>query len=47
MEVSGTPIAREIEQLLTKTGFITFAPEWLTGNLNLDSSNFMHLYVEP
>lgn len=27
------------------TGFMTFCPEWLTGNTNLDSSNFMHLYA--
>ncbi|RDL35409.1 uncharacterized protein BP5553_07340 [Venustampulla echinocandica] len=26
-------------------GFMTFAPEWLTGNQNLDSSNFMFLWV--
>ncbi|KAL1870809.1 hypothetical protein VTK73DRAFT_2438 [Phialemonium thermophilum] len=26
-------------------GFMTFCPEWLTGNLNLDSSNFMYLWV--
>jgi len=26
-------------------GFMTFAPEWLTSNLNLDGSNFMYLYV--
>jgi hypothetical protein len=25
-------------------GFITFCPEWLTGNENLDGSNIMHLY---
>jgi hypothetical protein len=24
---------------------MTFAPEWLTGNQNLDSSNFMFLWV--
>jgi hypothetical protein len=27
------------------TGFMTFAPEWLTGNQNLDGSNFMFLWV--
>lgn len=27
------------------TGFMTFAPEWLTGNLNLNGSNFMFLWV--
>lgn len=27
------------------TGFMTFCPEWLTGNINLDSSNFMYLWV--
>ena len=26
-------------------GFMTFAPEWLSGNPNLDSSNFMYLWV--
>ena len=26
-------------------GFITFCPEWLTANANLDSSNFMYLWV--
>jgi len=24
---------------------MTFCPEWLTGNINLDSSNFMYLWV--
>ena len=24
---------------------MTFCPEWLTGNVNLDSSNFMYLWV--
>jgi len=28
-----------------RLGFMTFCPEWLTGNLNLDSSNFMYLWV--
>ncbi|KAI9669584.1 MAG: hypothetical protein M1817_004627 [Caeruleum heppii] len=26
-------------------GFMTFCPEWLTGSLNLDTSNFMYLWV--
>jgi len=26
-------------------GFMTFCPEWLTGNQNLDTSNFMFLWV--
>ncbi|KAI9158698.1 Emopamil-binding protein-like [Paramyrothecium foliicola] len=26
-------------------GFMTFCPEWLTGNVNLDGSNFMYLWV--
>lgn len=26
-------------------GFMTFAPEWLTGNPNLDTSNFMYLWI--
>lgn len=24
---------------------MTFCPEWLTGNINLDTSNFMYLWV--
>lgn len=27
------------------TGFMTFCPEWLTGNPNLDGSNFMFLWI--
>lgn len=26
-------------------GFMTFAPEWLTGSPNLDTSNFMYLWI--
>ncbi|PHH63434.1 hypothetical protein CDD81_5813 [Ophiocordyceps australis] len=26
-------------------GFMTFCPEWLTGNTNLDGSNFMYMWV--
>ncbi|KAL7931156.1 Emopamil-binding protein [Trichoderma chlorosporum] len=26
-------------------GFMTFCPEWLTGNINLDGSNFMYMWV--
>lgn len=26
-------------------GFMTFCPEWLTGNINLDTSNFMYLWL--
>ncbi|KAM0335822.1 hypothetical protein ACHAQA_000872 [Verticillium albo-atrum] len=26
-------------------GFITFCPEWLTGNINLDTSNWMYLWL--
>ncbi|QDS75015.1 hypothetical protein FKW77_005748 [Venturia effusa] len=26
-------------------GFMTFAPEWLSGSANLDTSNFLYLYV--
>ena len=26
-------------------GFMTFAPEWLTGSPNLDTSNFMYFWV--
>lgn len=29
----------------TRKGFMTFCPEWLTGNLNLDTSNFMYKWV--
>ena len=28
-----------------KIGFMTFCPEWLTGSVNLDTSNFMYLLV--
>jgi hypothetical protein len=28
-----------------RIGFMTFCPEWLTGNQNLDASNFMYLWV--
>lgn len=31
--------------LLTPLGFMTFAPEWLTGSPNLDTSNFLYLWV--
>lgn len=24
---------------------MTFCPEWLTGNINLDGSNFMYMWV--
>ncbi|KAK3685497.1 Emopamil-binding protein [Podospora appendiculata] len=26
-------------------GFMTFCPEWLTGSVNLDTSNFMYMWV--
>jgi hypothetical protein len=26
-------------------GFMTFCPEWLTNNINLDGSNFMYLWI--
>ena len=26
-------------------GFMTFCPEWLTGSIYLDTSNFMYLWV--
>ncbi|KAI9770819.1 MAG: hypothetical protein M1839_003045 [Geoglossum umbratile] len=34
-------------ELLTvfAAGFMTFAPEWLSGSQNLDTSNFMYLWV--
>jgi hypothetical protein len=28
-----------------KLGFMTFCPEWLSGSQNLDTSNFMYLWV--
>ena len=31
--------------MLTDAGFMTFCPEWLTGNQNLDASNFMFKWV--
>ena len=31
--------------LTGKIGFMTFCPEWLTGNPNLDASNFMFKWV--
>ena len=31
--------------MMLAIGFMTFAPEWLTGNQNLDGSNFMFLWV--
>ena len=24
---------------------MTFCPEWLTGNINLDTSNFMYMWI--
>lgn len=27
------------------SGFMTFCPEWLVGNVNLDGSNFMYMWV--
>ena len=37
--------ACHLEYELTIVGFMTFAPEWLSGNPNLDSSNIMYLWV--
>ena len=31
--------------MLMGLGFMTFAPEWLSGSPNLDTSNFMYLWV--
>lgn len=33
--------------MLTETnlGFMTFCPEWLVGSPNLDTSNFMYLWL--
>jgi hypothetical protein len=46
-EVSGLSKRWAFGRLLTLvgTGFMTFAPEWLTMNQNLDGSNFMFLWV--
>ena len=30
---------------LASPGFMTFCPEWLTYNVNLDGSNFMYMWV--
>ena len=30
---------------LLSPGFMTFAPEWLSGSPNLDTSNFMYLWI--
>lgn len=32
-------------KLFSVLGFMTFCPEWLTGNQFLDGSNFMYLWV--
>lgn len=31
--------------MLTRLGVMTFGPEWLVGSINLDTSNFMYLWV--
>ena len=40
-------VARDLGWLLVLKlqGFMTFAPEWLSGSPNLDTSNFMYLWV--
>ena len=40
-------VSRDLGWLLVLKlqGFMTFAPEWLTGSPNLDTSNFMYLWV--
>jgi hypothetical protein len=43
--VHGNGIARGEMLMIADLGFMTFAPEWLTGNQNLDTSNFMFLWV--
>ena len=35
----------EVDQPLTKIGFMTFSPEWLSGSANLNTSNFMYMWV--
>jgi hypothetical protein len=35
----------ENDCLINNIGFMTFCPEWLVGNVNLDGSNFMYLWV--
>lgn len=32
-------------EFVSVIGFMTFCPEWLTGNQFLDGSNFMYLWV--
>jgi hypothetical protein len=34
-----------LADIRTLLGFITFCPEWLVGNINLDTSNFMYKWV--
>lgn len=45
MAVSRNVPYNSILWLMEDVGFMTFAPEWLTGSPNLDTSNFMYLYV--
>lgn len=45
-EVFGCVLGRENRAwrvLMVRARFMTFAPEWLSGNANLDTSNFMFL----
>lgn len=41
---AGTLLRHHADQTRV-TGFMTFAPEWLTANQWLDGSNFMYLWV--
>jgi EXPERA (EXPanded EBP superfamily) len=42
---SFTSITAHTNVMCARIGFMTFAPEWLTGNQNLDGSNFMFLWI--
>ncbi|KAL9100621.1 MAG: hypothetical protein Q9163_004022 [Psora crenata] len=41
-ELYGASFGHPVE---LSSGFMTFAPEWLSGSLNLDTSNFLYLWV--
>ena len=38
-------LVRAVSWLMRDIGFMTFAPEWLCGSPNLDTSNFMYMWV--
>jgi hypothetical protein len=43
VEISGTSVFEYEADTWFTVGWMTFAPEWLTGNPNLDTSNWMYL----